>query len=128
MQFTNKLILTLVLCGATSVTYADDLADVVSEVNVRSCELASKGVQMAAEYRQNGSDKKTAKKALNKKLQTVKKHFTDKQFVGFIETSWNNGLDIVYNMPIQTTPTDKERFIEQVENSAYKACMDDLQR
>ena len=129
MQFKNMLMFAVLMSGMTNMAYADmTQTSEIDEINAASCMVASQGVYTAAVERQAGSDKKKAKKALDKELRNIKKSFKNKEFVNFVETSWNNGLDIVYNMPVQTTDADKKAFIEQTTQAALISCMDDLQR
>ncbi len=126
MKILHKLMPAMLLLGV-SVAHAEEVS-MIEEVNAASCVLASQGVYTAAVERQAGSDKKHAKKVLEKELKDIKKGFKNKEFVQFIETSWFNGLDIVYNMPVQNTEADKKAFIEQTMQAAFISCLDDLQR
>lgn len=90
------------------------------------CMLASSGVYEMAIDRQNGVDKEKAKKNLAKELKKIEKNFKDQDLVAFIDETWNNGLSVIYKMPVYDEQEDKESFISQAVNASFLACFNDL--
>lgn len=131
MKILHKLMPMMLLLGV-SAAHAEDVKAVelsaVEEVAINSCRLASHGAYEAAVERQAGSDKKHAKKVLEKEFKKVKKNFKDKEFVEFIESAWFKSLDIVYDIPIQNTEASKKAFVGEAMHLAFISCLDDVQR
>lgn len=101
--------------------------DAKDEINTSICLLVSQGAYTAAVERQAGTSKKQAQKVLEKDLKTVEKSFSDKQFVQSLKSIWLDGLDIIYQAPIQKEQADKQAFIEEVVEASLVACLDDME-
>lgn len=133
MQKPNKLIHTLgilALLGVggtahSAVTLSADESARIEEI-AGICMLASKGVYEIAIDHQNGVSKDKAKKNLDKALKRVEKGFSKKDMVSFIDETWQNGLNIIYKMPVYDDKADKERFVQQAVEGSLNACFNDL--
>lgn len=106
--------------------YANEAQAQVDEQLVAMCMVVTSGIHNVAEERQKGVSKQKAQKQLEKDINSLSKHFSNKNFVGFVGDSWKKGLDIIYTMPIQSTEQDKKAFVSQVVDRAFVSCLDDL--
>lgn len=120
------MMVTALSIGVLSMAYAQENT-IDQELNVGMCMIATQGVYTAAIERQAGSQKSDAQKLLKKELKTVAQNFSNDNFIAFIENAWSNGLEIVYGMPIMTTPEDKETFVYEVTQAALVSCLNDLE-
>lgn len=96
-------------------------------IDTHTCVLVTSGIYNIATNRQLGMSKQNAQKQLNEDLKYFSQRFTSKQFVGFVGQSWQNGLDIIYNMPVLKSEQDKQTFLSAVTNKAFNECLKDLE-
>lgn len=96
-------------------------------VDAYTCVLVTGGIYNIATHRQSGMSKQNAQKKMNEDLKYLSQKFTSKQFVGFVGQSWQNGLDIIYNMPVLKSEQDKQAFLSAVTNKAFDECLKDLE-
>lgn len=97
-----------------------------NDVNVGMCMVVVSGVHTAATERQAGTSKNNAQKILEADLQKVAQTFSDKMFVKFVEESWFKGLDVVYNLPIQSEDDKKAQFITETTRASFEVCLTNL--
>lgn len=121
------LIFVAIIASQTYAASENDERAAMQEVNTGICMLASQGVYTAATELQAGSSKNKAKKVLKEDLKSISKSFSNAYFVKFIEEAWFNGLDIIYEMPVQKTKADKEAFISQVTEASLVSCLNDME-
>lgn len=96
-------------------------------VDAYTCVLVTGGIYNIATNRQSGMSKQNAQKKMNEDLKYLSQKFTSKQFVGFVGQSWQNGLDIIYDMPVLKSEQDKQAFLSAVTNKAFNECLKDLE-
>lgn len=93
---------------------------------VAMCMVVTSGIYDIATAHQQGVSKDKAQKQLDKDVKALSKRFSDKNFVSLVGDSWKKGLDIIYTLPVQKSPQDKERFVSMVLDKAFVACLDDM--